>query len=85
MNKQRWIFAVLLVTALWVAWALPVGADGPTTVTYTYDDAGRLIQAAYSDGTTISYAYDAAGNLLSRIVEQGFEIYLPLVMRSYSG
>ncbi len=85
MQRQRWILTLALVTALLVAWALPIAADGPTTVTYTYDDAGRLIKAAYSDGMTVSYAYDAAGNLLSRIVEQGFEIYLPLIMRNYSG
>ena len=85
MQTQRWLLKLALVTALWVAWALPIAADGPTTVTYTYDDAGRLIKAAYGDGTTISYAYDAAGNLLTRIVEKDFEIYLPLVMRNYSG
>ena len=85
MQTQRWILILALVMMLWVAWALPIAADGPTTVTYTYDDAGRLIQAAYGDGTTISYAYDAAGNLLTRIVEKDFEIYLPLVMRNYSG
>jgi YD repeat-containing protein len=85
MQTQRWILTLALVTALLVAWVSPIAADGPTTVTYTYDGAGRLIKAAYSDGITISYAYDAAGNLLSRIVEEGFEIYLPLVMRNYSG
>ncbi len=85
MQTKRWLLKLVLITVLLVAWASPVGADGPTTVTYTYDDAGRLIKVVYDDGVTISYAYDAAGNLLSRIVEKDFEIYLPLVMRSYSG
>lgn len=36
------------------------------TVSYTYDDAGRVIQADYGDGQVIQYAYDNAGNLLER-------------------
>lgn len=38
------------------------------TTTYTYDDAGRLTQVAYSNGKTITYTYDKAGNLLTRQV-----------------
>lgn len=38
------------------------------TVNYTYDLAGRLTQAQYSNGTTITYTYDPAGNMLSREV-----------------
>ena len=33
------------------------------TVSYTYDDAGRLISATYSNGAAIQYSYDAAGNI----------------------
>ena len=40
-----------------------VSAD---TVTYEYDDAGRLIKVDYGDGTAIEYSYDSAGNLLTR-------------------
>ena len=76
------IFGLLLVFL--VIWARPIAADG-TTITYTYDDAGRLVRAAYSDGMVISYAYDASGNLLTRLVERDFKIYLPLVMRNYTG
>jgi YD repeat-containing protein len=36
----------------------------PASITYTYDPAGRLIQADYGNGTGISYTYDSAGNLL---------------------
>jgi YD repeat-containing protein len=38
------------------------------TVTYSYDAAGRLTNAAYGGGANIAYVYDAAGNLLERIV-----------------
>ena len=40
----------------------------PRTVTYTYDDAGRLVGAVYGEGQGIAYTYDAAGNLLGREV-----------------
>lgn len=45
--------------------ALSAPAD---TVTYAYDDAGRLLRVQYSGGKTITYAYDKAGNLLRRLV-----------------
>jgi len=38
------------------------------TVTYKYDDAGRLTEAKYED-KTIKYTYDAAGNMLRRAVQ----------------
>ncbi len=41
------------------------------TISYTYDDAGRLIEADYGGGLAISYTYDANGNLLSRQVDGG--------------
>jgi YD repeat-containing protein len=37
-------------------------ADAPATATQSYDDAGRLTGATYSDGRSVQYAYDAAGN-----------------------
>jgi chitodextrinase len=33
-----------------------------SSVTYTYDELGRLVAAAYDDGSHISYKLDAAGN-----------------------
>ncbi|MCK4244623.1 MAG: RHS repeat protein, partial [Candidatus Omnitrophica bacterium] len=36
------------------------------TVTYDYDNAGRLVKADYGEGTAIEYSYDNAGNLLER-------------------
>jgi RHS repeat-associated protein len=38
------------------------GYAGAASITYTYDQANRLISAA-SGGTTTSYGYDAAGNM----------------------
>jgi len=63
----------------------PIAADGPTTARYTYDDAGRLVRVAYGDGTVIAYTYDAAGNLRMRSVRRSIPIYLPLVLRGYTG
>jgi len=57
-------FALFLFLSLTMA---PVFAG---TITYTYDDAGRLTKVDYGDGTTIEYTYDNAGNLLQRVVTQ---------------
>ncbi len=50
---------------------LRAGLQSPTssrTITYAYDDAGRLVGADYGDGQGITYTYDEAGNLLQREV-----------------
>lgn len=57
---------VVWIAAL--ACALAVSAFAAETVTYSYDDAGRLTNAAYSGGGNVAYAYDANGNLLLRTV-----------------
>lgn len=87
MKAHVWILvAALALSAIVLGTATgAVAADGPTTVTYTYDGAGRLVEVVYGDGTTLAYTYDAAGNLLARTVTRGFEIYLPLVVRDYAG
>ena len=41
------------------------------TVSYKYDDTGRLISATYGNGTTVLYNYDKAGNLLGRAIPGG--------------
>ena len=38
------------------------------TITYTYDNAGRLTKADYGDGGSIAYTYDSNGNLRRREV-----------------
>jgi uncharacterized protein (TIGR03437 family) len=46
---------------------LLAGAAGADTISYSYDDAGRLIRASYANGKVINYTYDKAGNLTSRV------------------
>lgn len=53
---------------LMLALAIPLAAD---TVTYTYDEAGRLSRVDYGNGKTITYAYDKSGNLLTRVIAAG--------------
>ena len=64
MSSCRWALSWLAFVAL----AAAVAAD---SVTYTYDDIGRLIKAHYSSGIYIEYSYDEAGNLVSRVAEAG--------------
>ena len=55
--------------------------QSPRTITYTYDDAGRLTRADYGGGTGLNYVYDAAGNLLG-VTAGGYNVHLPLVLRA---
>jgi YD repeat-containing protein len=56
--------------------AATVLAEGPASVTYTYDDAGRLVSGTFSDGKTVQYGYDAAGNRVS--MTQGVPVQLSI-------
>jgi YD repeat-containing protein len=38
------------------------------SVSYVYDNLGRVTQVKYSNGVTIKYTYDAAGNRTSQVV-----------------
>jgi uncharacterized protein (TIGR03437 family) len=51
-----------------IALLLTAGLMLADTVTYKYDDSGRLVSATYGNGATVIYNYDKAGNLLSRSV-----------------
>ena len=42
------------------------------TVSYRYDDAGRLTAVDYGKGKKISYSYDNNGNLVQRNVTAGY-------------
>lgn len=57
MAKVKMIGASLAVLMGCVL-AKPVAA----TVTYAYDDLGRVTSIVYDDGKQVSYSYDAAGN-----------------------
>ena len=49
-------------------YAALAGGLAAQTTNYSYDSAGRLIEALYPDGTRLSYTYDPAGNMLRRLV-----------------
>ena len=52
----------LLVWGTVMAYSL---AAGPGTVTYTYDNAGRLRTTSHNDGSAVAYTLDAAGNRIT--------------------
>lgn len=57
----------LCLVAILAAVCFQSVAANAANVTYTYDNAGRLVGADY-DGTSITWTYDANGNLLNRTV-----------------
>ena len=40
------------------------------TVSYTYDEIGRVTSITYDDGKRVAYSYDAAGNRTQHVVVQ---------------
>ncbi len=63
----------LNLVLLWVALifiTLPLPGVMASTITYTYDDAGRLIKADYGE-KSITYTYDNNGNILERRSSSG--------------
>lgn len=38
------------------------------TLSYTYDDKGRILKEENSDGSSVSYEYDALGKCVSTVV-----------------
>ncbi len=56
---------LVLTTAMAAVVSVNASADGPAIAIQTYDDAGRLTGAGYSDGRSVQYGYDAAGNRLT--------------------
>jgi YD repeat-containing protein len=64
--------ALVLISAVLLAAVgyLAVGTlAAAATVSYDYDDAGRLIRVTYPNTARITFSYDPAGNLLSRTME----------------
>lgn len=58
------ISKLIIVSLLLCLWAVHYTTAG--TVSYTYDDAGRLTRVSSGDGRLIKYTYDNAGNLLQK-------------------
>lgn len=56
------LLLILLVMVVGNVWA----NGRATTVTYSYDDAGRLVSADYGTDS-ITYTYDTNGNLVQRL------------------
>jgi YD repeat-containing protein len=46
--------------------ALAVPTSLGSSVSYTYDGAGRVTTAIYDNGTCVAYAYDASSNRTSQ-------------------
>jgi len=60
-SHVRQIVIIALICAM--ASALTDGASAATaSVTYTYDQVGRLATALYDNGVCVVYNYDASGN-----------------------
>ncbi len=73
-------FAIIAIVGLFAR-----ATFGSLMIYYSYDDAGRLLQANYGGDATIEYAYDANGNLLLRkVLESGAAIYA-LIYRAGTG
>lgn len=53
-----WLVILLLLEGLHSSFA--------DSITYAYDEVGRLIGVYYKDGRSLTYVYDPAGNLLRR-------------------
>jgi len=65
---RRAIFIWTAIAAfLWLC-AVPYATAGTVTVSYTYDDAGRLIKADYGNEKSITYFYDYAGNIVENVL-----------------
>lgn len=62
--RSKHSISVILTVFAFILLAFTVSFAAP--VTYTYDDANRLIRAEYENGTAIEYIYDSVGNLISR-------------------
>jgi YD repeat-containing protein len=61
MRKFIGIFAVV------GAFAAVLPAQAATTITYEYDNLGRLTKMTYSTGRQITYSYDATGNRTTQV------------------
>jgi YD repeat-containing protein len=72
MMKTRYFMALLIVL-----YFMP-GLLHASSISYLYDDAGRLIKTDYGEGKTIMYTYDANGNLLQVKISEGKQSQLAM-------
>ncbi len=73
-------FAIIVIVGLFAP-----ATFGSMTIHYSYDDAGRLLQADYGAVATIDYVYDANGNLLQRTVTSDGIVTYTLIYRAGTG
>jgi len=69
-NNCRGIFKDLLTAVIIICTLCPFPSYSGT-LSYSYDESGRLIQESYEDGSTITFTYDEVGNRLSKEVLAG--------------
>lgn len=48
------------------------------TLSYTYDDKGRILKEENSDGSSVSYEYDALGKCVSTVTTHDNDIEIKL-------
>jgi len=67
-TRLRWpaIFILGLALSCGALTLCAIAANG--SVTYTYDELGRVITASYDTGVIVIYTYDSNGNRLSQII-----------------
>ena len=68
-SKSTSVSAVVLIAFAFAIFMVAPAIAG--TVSYDYDNAGRLVKADYGDGSAIEYEYDNAGNLLEQKITGG--------------
>jgi len=80
-NLNIQIMFVILICVLFLTQNITSVLAAESTITYTYDDNGRLVEVDYGNSDIATYTYDDAGNPLSYIVIMRWNVYLPLVIK----
>ncbi|MEA4855006.1 RHS repeat domain-containing protein [Solidesulfovibrio sp.] len=68
--RQKRHSSRLVCVILFVVTMLSPASLLATNVSFTYDAAGRLLGAQYTDNQAVSYGYDAVGNM-TQLVSYG--------------
>ena len=78
-NTKIWnmVIALLLIimtiTVVFPALTVEGALANGNSITYTYDNAGRLTGVEYPNGASIDYTYDNAGNLQEREITDNWD------------